>query len=150
MDSKSKQRLPEIGEYIRGQGTLVAIQEIIPPPPPVDRHYIFEEITARIELRLGTEVLNGIGRLWDFYGKESSIDGAIEDAQKYASERKIGPASELEVVVIKIVEQVRKHLKEHEENFYDRTFVSFEPLKFGCKVNLPDPVETVVWSSRKE
>ena len=149
MNSNSKQFLPEIGEYVRGQGTLVAIQDIVPPPPPVDKDYIFEEITARVELRLGVEVLNEICTLWDAYGLETSVKVATGEAQRYASERKIGSGSDLEVVVIRIIEQVRKR-PHREENFYDRTFSSFKSLEVGSKANLPDPVENVVWSSKKE
>jgi hypothetical protein len=146
--NNSERRLPEIGEYVRGQGTLIAVQEIVPPPPPVDRDYIFEEITARVELRLGAEVLNEICTLWDAYGLETSVKVATREAQRYASERKIGSGSDLEVVVIKIVEQVRKR-PHREENFYDKTFSSFKSLEVGSKANLPDLIETVVWSSRE-
>ena len=146
----TQQRLPEIGEYVRGQGTLVAVQDIVPPPPPVDKDYIFGEITAGVELRLGIEVLNKVCTFWDAYGKETSVEAAIGEAKKYASERKIGPGSELEVVVIKTVEQTRKRPNRREENFYDKTFFSFEPLEVMSKVGLPDPVKTVVWSSKEK
>jgi hypothetical protein len=146
--NETERRLPGIGEYVRGQGTLVAVQEIYPPPPPVNKDYIFEEITAQVTLRLGIEVLNEMGSFWDFYGKETSVEAAIEEAKRYASERKIGPGSELEVVVIKRVEQIRKR-PNREENFYDKTFSSFKSLEIGSKVNLPDPVETVAWSSKE-
>ena len=146
--SKAERRLPEIGEYVRGQGTLVAVQDIVPPPPPVDIDYIFEEIHARVELRLGSEVLNEVCTLWDAYGKETSVKAAIAEAKRYASERKIGPGSDLEVVVIKRVEQVRKR-PNREENFYDKTFSSFKSLEFGRLANLPDRVETVAWSSKE-
>jgi len=143
-----KRRLPEIGEYVRGQGTLVAVQDIVLPPPPVDKDYIFEEITAKVELLLGSEVLNEVCTLWDAYGKETSVKAAIAEAKRYASERKIGPGSDLEVVVIKRVEQVRKR-PNREENFYDKTFSSFKSLEFGRLANLPDRVETVAWSSKE-
>jgi hypothetical protein len=146
---KVKQRLPEIGEYVRGDGTLVAVQEIVPPPPPVNWDYIFEEITARVELRLGTEVLNKVCTLWDAYGLGASVTAATEDAKKYASKRKIGPSSELEVVVIKIIERVRKRPEKDSKNFYNPILQSFEPLQYGSKAELPDPVETVAWSSRE-
>jgi hypothetical protein len=141
-------RLPEIGEYVRGQGTLIAVQDIVLPPPPVDMDYIFEEIHARVELRLGSEVLNEVCNLWDAYGKETSVKAAMAEAQRYASERKIGPGSDLEVVVIKCVEQIRKR-PDREENFYDKAFSSFKSLEIGSKANLPDPVEIVAWSSRE-
>jgi len=144
-----KRRLPEIGEYVRGQGTLVTVQNIYPPPPPENKDYIFEEITVSVELRLGSEVLNKICTLWDAYGKETSVTIAIREAQRYASEREIGPEGQLEVLAIKRVEQVRKR-PHHEDNFYDKTFSSFKSLEVGSKDNLPDPVESIVWSSREE
>ena len=147
--SEAKPRLPEIGEYVRGQGTLVAVQDIVPPPPPADRDYIFEEITARVELGPGSEVLKEICTLWDADGLESSVKAAIKGAKKYASQKGIGPKSELEVVVIKHTEQVRKRPDRNAENLYNRDFLSFEYLKYGSKLNLPDPVETVVWSSKE-
>jgi hypothetical protein len=150
MNPNPKPRLPEIGEYVRGQGTLVAVQEIVPQLLPVDKYYIFEEISARVELRLGAEVIKHVVTLWDFYGKGKSIEGAIEKAQEYVSKKGIGPQSELEVVVIKIVEQIRKLPNQYGENLRDPTFVSFESSGTGSKANLPDPVEAVVWSSKKE
>ena len=146
--NKSKQRLPEIGEYIRGHGTLVAVQDIVPPPPPVEREYVFEEITARVELRLGNEVLSDLCGTWDFYGKGTSVKTAIEEAQKYAAERKIGPKSDLEVVVVKVIEQIRKQPIKGEENFYDNSFWSFKRLD-RYKFDLPGPVESIVWSSKE-
>ena len=148
--NKTERRLPEMGEYVRGQGTLVAVENIAPPPPPAGKHYIFEEITARVELRLGSEVLSQICSLWDFFGKETSVATAIREAKEYASERNIGPKSELEVVVIRAVEQVRKLPAKNRGNPYNPDFCLFEPLEIGSKVNLPDPVETVSWSSREE
>ena len=147
--SKAEPRLPEIGEYVRGEGTLVAIENILPVSPPVQKDYIFSEITARVELRLADEVLNKVCTLWDAYGKDTSVKAAIEEAQRYASERKIGPCSDLEVVVIKTVEQVRKRPQKNEENFYNPDFFSFKPPEYGSKANLPDPVRTIVWSSRE-
>lgn len=148
MKEEKESRMPEIGEYVRGQGTLVEIQDIIPPPPPINKDYIFEEITASVELRLGDEVLNKIYNLWDAYGKGNSVKNAIEKGQEYASKKKIDTKSDLEVVVIKIVEQIRKRPNKFQKNFYDETFYLFDSLETGSKWNLPDPVRTVVWSSR--
>jgi len=44
---------------------------------PIDKDYIFEEITAKVELLLGSEVLNEVCTLWDAYGKETSVKAAI-------------------------------------------------------------------------
>lgn len=141
-------REPAINEYVRGQGTLVAVEDRTPPPPIRTKDWIFEEITARVELRFGDEVLTSMGTTWDFHGKESSVASAIKDAQQYAKKRGISAKSELEVVVVKIVSQVRKRPKSR-ANFYDERFLSFKTLDNGCRYDLPSDVETIAWSSRQ-
>ena len=43
----AKPRLPEIDEFVRHHGRLVAVEEIPPPPqPPPKKDYIFEDIEA--------------------------------------------------------------------------------------------------------
>lgn len=141
-------RLPSIGEFIRGRGTLVAIQEKEPPPVPLPtKDYIFEEITAQYEVRLGDEVLKTSSMYNDFYGKGTSVESTISEAKEYAAERNIGPSSEIEVVVIKTVSQVRT-IPAQTKSYYDKQFPEFSALSWGCKYDLPDDVETVVWSSR--
>jgi hypothetical protein len=97
---------PEINEFLRGAGTLIAIEDAKPTPPP-PKDYIFERVEARIEVRLGAEVLKSRGTFWDFDGLEASVQTAIEEASEYATEHKIGADSELEVVVMKIVSRTR-------------------------------------------
>jgi hypothetical protein len=117
----------------------------------VTKDYIFEEITAKIQLRFSKtqEIIDDIGTLWDAYGKETSVEAAIENAEEYTSKRGIGFQSDIEVVVIKIVEQVRKRFNKKEENPYDPNFYEFKRLEWGSKANLLTPVETIVWSSKQ-
>ncbi len=66
----------------------------------------------------------------------------------YAIDNGIGPTSEIEVVVVRIVScDLRRARKE--EGFYDKTYVEFEEIPprewmLAC----PEPVEAVVWSSK--
>ena len=50
-------------------------------------------------------------------------------------------------VVVKVVSQIRARPMD-KENIYDKIFFDFKPLEWGCLHDLPDPVETVIWSSK--
>ena len=141
-------RLPKIGEFVRHHGKLVAIETIPPPPmPPPKKDYIFENVFARCEIRLNGETIRDLQTLNDFYGLETSVKKAIDGMKKYAQSRNIGPGSDVEVVVVKVVSQIRTRPLDT-ENIYNRVFFDFRFLDHGCEANLPDPVETVVWSSK--
>jgi len=146
MTEKTDSRLPDEGEYVRGVGTVVSLETYRPEPPPPECVYVFEQIEARKELRHNGEVIQCLETLWDFYGLETSVEAAIKEMKDYAAQKGIGPKSDLEAVVVKIVSQQCATAEPRKQNFYDSTFVGFEdrrPLP-----NLPEPVESVVWSSR--
>lgn len=145
---EKEKRLPNIGEYVRGLGTLVSIVDRDPPPPPPPtKDYIFEEISARCEVRLNGKKLKELNTFNDYYGKETSVEIAISEAKEYAERNKIGPNSDVEVVAIKIVEQFKK-VPTDKTNFYSTEHLNFESLKSGASWGLPDPTEEVVWSSK--
>lgn len=145
MSEENKPRIPEVGEYVRGCGTLIEIQQSEPlPPPPSD--YIFEEITARCEMRLNGETLKVFNSVWDFYGKGTSVKDAIREAKEYAEKHHLGPDSDCEVVAIKSISRTRKRCVER-PNHYDQSFVFFETQPYG-KAGMPRDMEEVVWSSR--
>ena len=137
-------KIPNIGEFVRGSGKLLAVETILPIPPEPHKEYIFEEITARIELRLGHEVVKVLESLNDFYGLETSIKSAIEEAKEYADNRNLSNNSELAVIVIKQISQYRATLS-NDENYYASKYASFKSLG---STNLPQPIETIVWSSK--
>lgn len=148
MPEKISPRLPEIGEFVRSSGKLVAIEEIPPPPqPPPVLDYIFEQVSGRAELRLHGERLQKGETFSDFYGLESSVESAKEQAQAYAKRHGISPGSDLEVVAVRVVSYYRARPTPR-ENFYAREFVNFEYLSSGAERDVPPEVETVVWSSR--
>lgn len=142
-------RLPEKGEFVRHIGRLVDIEEIQPPPqPPPKRDYIFESITAVCEIRFNGETIKELQTLNDFYGLETSVKSAIEEMKEFCTKKNIGPESDIEVVVVRVAEQCRFRPSKN-ENFYDKQFFYFNYLDYGSRRDLPDPVKTVVWSSKK-
>ena len=142
-------KIPKVGEYVRHIGKLIAVN-VVPPPPPTEpeREYIFEEIEARCELRLNGEVIKGLATLSDFYGLETSVSEAIKEMKVYANKRNITKDSDLEVVVVKIVHQYRKQPL-NRENFWNKEYRDFDTFgDYRTTKGLPEPIETVVWSSK--
>jgi hypothetical protein len=133
---------PAVGDYIRPIGKLVAIEDVT---PPVERviDYIFESVSARCELRFRGEVVKDIQTLSDFYGEGTGVATAIKEMEKYAADKKIGPASEIEVVVVRVSGQCR--MRPTTGGKYQPLF---SPIDYGCLRDLPNPVETIVWSSK--
>lgn len=139
--------IPTIGTYVRHAGRLLSIEKVQPPAPPPHEDYIFEEVTARCELFLGSELIKGLGSLNDFYGLETSVATAIDDMQEYAKKRGIGPESPLEVRVTRVVSQYRKRIT-YEQGVFERQYPEF------VYTDRPDqglamPVETIAWSSKQ-
>lgn len=145
MANATETRLPEIGEYARGHGVLVEIQDVTPPPPPVPvLDYIFEESTAKWEVRANGTVLADGETYTDFYGLGTCVEHAVEAAKRYAAE--LGESS-LEVVVVKTTVRYRKR-PGREENFYDPKFRDFHSLGHGSRWNLPEEVVEEVFSMK--
>jgi hypothetical protein len=141
-------KIPAVGEYVEHVGIFIRSETIEPPPPPdPEIDYIFEEVEARCELRLGDEVIDKIKTLNDWYGLETSVKTTIEDMKEYAEKRKLSSKSELEVVVIKVVRQYRARPVKIDRISYCPDFESLEYYK--ATRGLPEPTETIVWSSKK-
>lgn len=139
-------QLPHSGVFVRGHGTVVEKRTVPPKPqPPPEEIYIFEEIEARCELLHNGKSLKYIQTLNDFYGLETSVKTAINEMKEFANTEGIGPNSDLQVVVVRIVHQFAAKPTD-KENFYDRRFPDF--YRTECD-DLSEDVETVVWSSRK-
>lgn len=147
MKQANKLRTPKIGEFVRHLGKLVAIEKVSPPPPKIETDFIFEEVEARCELRLDGEVLKHLGTLSDFYGLETSVETAIKEMNEYASKRNITKDFNIEVVVIRRTYQIRKRPIAR-YNIYSKKYYDFEPIEHGATYNLPEPIETIVWSSK--
>jgi hypothetical protein len=147
MSDTTTPRLPAVGEYVRGVGTLHAVEQppAPPPPPPV---YIFQQTTATAELRRNGELLKELQTLTDWYGLETSVATCIDEMRSYCARQRITSTSELEVVVVRVVSYYRARPVHQQENILAREFQSFSVLDHGGCWDVPEPEETVVWSSR--
>jgi hypothetical protein len=132
-------KIPEIGETLRHVGKLLRI-ETIPIEPQID--YIFEDDEYRMELRRCGVVLKTFGSFADGY-----MQSAIVEMVKYAESENIGKDSEVELVVVKVATQYRM-MPTYQENFYADGYTDFRTLEHGSRRDLPDPVESVIWSSK--
>ena len=141
-------RLPEVGEYVRMKGRLVEVQDVTPKPPPKEVDYIFEDTNARVELRINGKRITEYGTFNNFYGADSCVPSAIEEAKKLMAN--IGP-SDAELVVVKITSQRRMRPRgDREHSLYAPQFIDFQTLSHGACSALPDDTEEVVWSSKKD
>jgi hypothetical protein len=142
-------KIPQVGEYVRNVGKLIKIEDVTPMPPPIEKDYIFEYIEARCELIFRDEVIQELGTYNDFYGLGTSVETAIKEMKEYAEKKQIVKDSELEVRVTKVVSQMRMK-PSNQDNFYAPEYCDFEYKKVGGDSNLPEPVETIVWSSKND
>jgi len=145
----SENSQPNVGDFVPRVGKLIATEDVTPPPPSRVIDYIFESVSARCELRLRGEVIKPLESYCNWTEKEEGVAMAIDEMKHYAAQRAIGPGSEVEVVVVRVAEQYRMRRRERQPWQSDRTFEAFGALDYGCKRGLPDPTETVVWSSRQ-
>lgn len=142
-------RDPYMNEYIRGLGTLVAIDSPVPPPPPPPpSQYIFQSVTAHVQVRLrsGT-VLTRLRTYWDYSGHLSSVDDAIQHAKQYADENGITATSDVEVYVQKNTTCERR-TRDPSTNKYSKETYDFIALPHGSRADVPADIEEVVWSTR--
>lgn len=143
---KEEPRLPVEGEYVRHHGVLIEIKKTQPPLPEPIIEYVFEERSARKELRFkdGT-VLNQIETLNDFYGLGTGEESAIKELAEYCGKKGIGKDSDIEAFVVREIDHVAKK-PGTEPNFYDHAFFDFQSAS-----NFPvkEHKEMDVWSSKK-
>ena len=140
---ENKPRLPKKGEYVKHQGLLIDVKKIQPPMPKPIIEYIFEERSARKELRFkdGT-VLTELETLNDFYGLGTGEDSAIKELEKYCKKKGIDKNSDIEAFVVRETTHVTKK-SDNKPNFYDKTFLNFEDIS-----NLKHE-DMDIWSSKK-
>jgi hypothetical protein len=158
MNQNKEPRLPSVGEFVRGVGTLTEVVVVPPPPQPPPRTlYAFESTNAQMRVLLHGKVLTEGPSRNDFYGKETSVETVIKEAKKYCTANKITAASDIEVIAVRIVETELRMLRRYVDaytkaNFYDETFLAFDDERPDClpsEWRNPQPVETVVWSSKR-
>lgn len=145
MGPETKPRDPVVGEYVRMVGTLVAVEDVTPPPPPKEADYIFEDTEARVDVLANGHKIDEGPTLNNFYGQGTCVDTAIKEAKRLS--KKHGPG--VEVRVVKVTARVRMR-KARGENFYAPQFARFESKPHGAKWDLPEPTEEVVWTSAQK
>jgi hypothetical protein len=141
-------RLPEKGEYVRYHGVLLDVKTIQPPTPKPYVEYVFEERSARKELRFKDgSVLEVIETLNDFFGLGTGEKSAIKELEALAKKKGIGKKSDVEAVVVR---EVRRYVAKpkKEPNFYDKTFFDFEPYHSETENELENE-QVDVWSSKR-
>ena len=139
-------RIPKIGEYVRSIGTLVAIEDVTPPPPPKQLDYIFEDVDAVVELWICGAHQSEIGSFCA-WGDKSAVAIGAEKAQKYVADLNLKPmASDVDVRVYEVRGRVRKRPANGVYNSANE-FMHFESLNGGQCRALPADVRTLKWSS---
>jgi hypothetical protein len=133
-------KIPQVGEYLRDVGKLIKVEEIVPTQPQKD--YIFEDIEYKCDLYLDDELLKSLTTYGNFR------QHAIDDMSKYCADRKINKNDRLEMRITEVKTQVRRQFTS-KESFYNEGYPEFVRKDIGCYLNLPEPVETIVWSSKK-
>lgn len=145
MSQDVKPRIPKIGEYVRGHGTLVSIQDITPIVNKQDG-YIFEYYNATYELRINGKVVSQGNTYNDFYGLETCLETAVGDAKEVAKELSVN--SDVEVVVVKITGYSCK-IPGIDKNFYDDKFKGFRGTENGHLADVPESKYEDYWSSKR-
>jgi len=145
MKDQNEIRDPTPGDYVRMTGTCVRVETIQPPAPPPETWFVFEDVSARWELRLNGKPVKRGDTFNDFYGgAEGAVPTATEEAKKYAAANEISGPGPLSVVVVRIVERKRgkRDNRDYCKNGYAPEFPSFRDFEWLCRNE-----QTVVWSS---
>ena len=143
MTDNKTPRLPVVGEYVRKFGRVVDIVDLTPPPPNKVVNWIFEYVEADVvvQSKSGVVLVNH-SSFCDYYGEGTAVKEAIESAKCCVVHYGEGVV----VVVIKTTKQ-RQMIPTNEKSFCNSDFFEFGAVNAWCRVDLPDPVEEVVWRS---
>lgn len=145
MNQGEKPRIPEVGEYVRGCGKLVEIKDVTPPVKEVTG-YIFESLQATVQLWLNGRHVEDFGTFNDFYGLETCLKTAIEEAGKL--QEKYGPAAEFKIVKHTYYSCSGLLHPEQETNFYDRKYRGFRKMTDGYDYSkVPENKTELYWTS---
>jgi len=119
-------RTPEVGDYVRSIGRLLRVEDVTPTPPPPVKVYVFEDVTARVEILSASGVLiDERSTYTEFYGEGEAVASAIENAKRIAEE--LGPG--VVVAVRRIVNECRaKRIPGWHPSAYDGKFIAMEPF----------------------
>jgi len=145
MSDVKKPRLPDVGEYVRMHGILIDVKTVNPPVPKPIKEYIFEECSARQELRFKDgEVLQTLGTYNNFYGLGTAVKSSIKELKAYSKKKGFDKNSNVEAVVVKEIRQYPA-TPNAKENYYNKEFVDFDHQLYSDLKNK----EIDVWSSKR-
>jgi hypothetical protein len=139
-------RAVKTGEFVLRVGRLVSIEDVTPPVTQV-LDYIFETVSAKAELRLRGKTIDTLPSYCNWTESEEGVAETIKGAKEYVAENQIGPGSDIEVVVLRVAEQYRMRPLPNPQGY--TLHEPFRTLDYGSRWRLPQPVETIVWSSRR-
>lgn len=139
-------KLPVVGDFMRMHGELVEIQDVTPPPVKRELDYIFKEQSAQVVARVNGIDIKEFATFNDYYGKGTCVESAIKEAKELQGA--FGNAPDLEFVVVLKTELVRMR-PVGQQNEYAKEYFDFAALDWGCRRDLPEDTEEVVWSSKQ-
>lgn len=112
-------RLPDIGDWVRTQGKLVAIEDVTPKAPPQEIDYVFEDYEAEIHLLSNGHEISRGPTINSFYGEDTCVELAIADAKELL----VKYGDHLEAVIEKVTTQTRMRpidrRNPHDKQFFD-------------------------------
>lgn len=146
MSEKEIPRMPEVGEYVRGIGRLVSVDDITPEVKQMTG-YMFEELSATVEMWMNGNKLKECVTFNDIYGFETCLKAALEEVEDL--KKQFGDGMEFKII---------KHtdygcmMPWHEgSNFYDSGFRQFKNVEdFRTHYNhlkTPQSKQEEYWSS---
>jgi hypothetical protein len=148
-------RLPQEGDWIRLTGTMIKKETIQPPPPPPTVLYLFEEVSAVVELRspLG-DVLTNVGAFNDYHGEGTATASGVEETEKYIVANALsadGDGVYVAVVEVREYLYLRPSLGNDKGSFHDKEFRQMERVArhIPGAPPLPETKRRDVWTSRK-
>lgn len=116
------------------------------PRVKTEKFYVFEETTAKVEFYYKTFFMRETDTIWDYLGPGYAVKERIETAKAYCKKMGVTKDSELEIVVVKMTQRVKKKKTGKK--------IEWGPGKgqdeYESMGHVGDTVEERVWSSKKD
>lgn len=142
-------RMPEVGEYVRGLGRLVSLEDVTPEIKPMTG-YIFEDLSATVEMWMNGKKLKECVTFNDIYGFESCIKAALEEVSDLKEQYGDG----MEFKIIKHTDYGCMMPWHEGSNFYDSDFKQFKEMgafhngSIYNRLKVPQSKHEEHWSSK--
>lgn len=116
-------KIPDVGDYVRGLGKLVAVEDVTPQVKPMTG-YVFEILSATVEMWANGNKLKECVTFNDLGGEESCLKSAVEEAESLIEHYGNG----VEFRVMKNTDYDCKAPWHEGSNFYDSKFRQFRDM----------------------